>query len=479
MNKLDGFEKMIKGSLEGFELPFDSAMWSQMERSLGDSSNTPNELDAFEKKVKESGESLDVPYDRSQWKRLEQSLRPSGGMPLKWLAVASVAGVIGAGILLYNTFGNEEEISKNPSAYDLVQNDQRHDLVTGNDLVKDSSSSNSEKSSIVSPEGREKIQAICNTVNNKEKEKATTDVAPVLPKEDDNNTLSKSQEETQKKTDDSQTREENSSQLVDQKSEELKQNKKLPVPLMQVLSEEFCSGQEVEFTAGNIPDDCICQWEINKNGLPVRTNNLTYYFAEPGNYTISLQFISGNNVSSVVEKNIIVKPSPQISFDWSDEVVNGKPYVHFRNNSHDIVSSKWIFNNGSTSQEKDPVRFFRYKGEYQIGLTATGSNGCQSKTIRTLRIEKDYNLFAPNAFSPNGDNTNNTFIPEALKVMDVEFTMTIYTRDNKLVYQTKSVDSPWDGRFMSDNQAAPEGTYVWVVSIPGEEPYIGYVTIVK
>ena len=119
-----------------------------------------------------------------------------------------------------------------------------------------------------------------------------------------------------------------------------------------------------------------------------------------------------------------------------------------------------------------------------VSLHAENDQGCENTLQKTVSIEDDYNLLAPTAFSPNGDNLNETFIPSALKIMDgVEFNMTVYNEGANLVYQTSNVNIPWDGSNQIDNTEVPDGAYIWVVNLKNKngimETYKGQVLVVR
>ena len=63
----------------------------------------------------------------------------------------------------------------------------------------------------------------------------------------------------------------------------------------------------------------------------------------------------------------------------------------------------------------------------------------------TIEVERKFRIFVPNAFTPNGDDLNDTFEPKAIFVN--AFNMIIYNRLGKLVYQTEDITKGWDGNF--------------------------------
>lgn len=69
------------------------------------------------------------------------------------------------------------------------------------------------------------------------------------------------------------------------------------------------------------------------------------------------------------------------------------------------------------------------------------------------------NIYLPNAFTPNGDGNNDSFIPIAANITN--FKMYIFDRWGKQVFETTLQTMGWDGT--CDGDQCPMGTYIWVV----------------
>ena len=79
---------------------------------------------------------------------------------------------------------------------------------------------------------------------------------------------------------------------------------------------------------------------------------------------------------------------------------------------------------------------------------------CWDTTSQSITIRKVY-IYAPNAFTPNGDN-NQRFILVTRGIIEGE--LFIYNRDGLLVYSTQDFSTQgWDGG------SSPQGNYVWTL----------------
>jgi gliding motility-associated-like protein len=83
----------------------------------------------------------------------------------------------------------------------------------------------------------------------------------------------------------------------------------------------------------------------------------------------------------------------------------------------------------------------------------------------------------PNAFSPNGDGTNDTWtIPTLLSYPDC--TIQIFNRNGESVFRSKGYAKPWDGNHKG--KPLPAGTYYYVIGLtPDLKKLSGAVTILR
>lgn len=120
-------------------------------------------------------------------------------------------------------------------------------------------------------------------------------------------------------------------------------------------------------------------------------------------------------------------------------------------------------------------------GEY--GLSVVDGNGCsleQSYSIAPINPE-EYGCYFPNAFTPDGDGTNESWCPVVGDATDFE--VRIFDRWGTLIY-TLDADHPcWIGNILDGKYYVPAGTYSYsgeVTTCPGQNlPVGGHVTVVR
>ena len=110
-------------------------------------------------------------------------------------------------------------------------------------------------------------------------------------------------------------------------------------------------------------------------------------------------------------------------------------------------------------------------------LHAESRRGCGANTDTTV-VKVYERVLVPNAFTPNGDGINDTWLIEPLELFDEALTE-VFNRYGQLVYRSKGYVRPWDGT--RNGTPLPVGTYYWRIDmkIPKEPAMTGSVTIIR
>ncbi len=94
-------------------------------------------------------------------------------------------------------------------------------------------------------------------------------------------------------------------------------------------------------------------------------------------------------------------------------------------------------------------------------LNAVSTFGCGIATD-TMFVKVYKNIYVPNAFSPNGDGTNDTWNVPALEAYN-SFEVAVYSRWGQLVFHTRNSFKPWDGTFKG--KPLPVGAYNYFINV--------------
>lgn len=128
-------------------------------------------------------------------------------------------------------------------------------------------------------------------------------------------------------------------------------------------------------------------------------------------------------------------------------------------------TSNWSWDPGDGSQEiygRNVVYRYpeTYGDSFLVKVAAVDKDGCTYRGETTVYVWKDF--WAPNAFTPNGDDLNSTF-----RFVGTEFITSmhfiIYNRLGTIVFEGNSKLDEWDGYDLNGNKC-PEGVYGYVVT---------------
>lgn len=232
-------------------------------------------------------------------------------------------------------------------------------------------------------------------------------------------------------------------------------------------------------------------WDFGDGTLSNLTNpshcfeNNTIY--SPITNTVKLTVTSNDGCSTTMIKNdyITVYPIPVADFNYSPQAPTIlSPLISFQNESLGASIWHWDFSIGlqdSTSSLQHPYYTYNDTGQFEVTLIVNNNYGCTDTIQKTILIGLDWVIYIPNAFTPNGDEINDSFPAKAYGIIDFE--MFIFDRWGNLIYQTDDIKKPWDGKANHGNELAQSDVYVYVVKVTDfkktKHKYRGIVTLVR
>jgi gliding motility-associated-like protein len=116
-----------------------------------------------------------------------------------------------------------------------------------------------------------------------------------------------------------------------------------------------------------------------------------------------------------------------------------------------------------------------YDGQYLIMVY--DANECAFDLGTVILIENsDDCLEIPNAFSPNGDGVNDTWIIQNIGMFP-SATISVFNKWGQLLYFARGNEDPWDGTY--NGKFVPTGTFVYIIKLQNRSDSItGTVTVV-
>lgn len=92
-------------------------------------------------------------------------------------------------------------------------------------------------------------------------------------------------------------------------------------------------------------------------------------------------------------------------------------------------------------------------------------------------------IFAPNSFTPNGDNINDNWFPLVNLLDFSDYRLYIYNRLNHLVFESSSSIDSWNGSYLNSDKIVPVGVYLYFIEFKnGRGDFMrkqGHITLIR
>lgn len=228
------------------------------------------------------------------------------------------------------------------------------------------------------------------------------------------------------------------------------------------------------------------QWIFGDNTPPSYATNPVHCY-ETGTYGVTLKTVSDSGcVSTSYLPNLItVYPTPLAGFDVSpSELEITTPLVEVQDRSSGASSVVYYFSDGTSKTTRNFSHLFTTDVAKTVAILQVVRNtqGCRDSVIHDVRIKPSWVIYVPNAFTPNHDGLNDGF--RALGVGIEAFSMQIFDRWGKMIFETDDINTPWDGSVGRGSSVdAKQEVYVWKVKVKdvnhNDHDLIGHVTLLK
>jgi gliding motility-associated-like protein len=142
----------------------------------------------------------------------------------------------------------------------------------------------------------------------------------------------------------------------------------------------------------------------------------------------------------------------------------------------------WFFGTGDSSSQAHPTYIFPWAGSFPVTLIAISDKNCRDTAKVHITIQEQPSFYAPTAFSPDNDGTNDFWHIFATGIREEGFSLLVYDRWGEKVFESTSINKEWDGR-IKDHRLAPIGTYTWLCiyldNFGNKREKAGTVTIIR
>jgi|GEM_PF-2752969 len=437
-----------------------------------------NKLNKEEAKFKEKLNELDFNFQESDWLEIEQSLGKKSffgkyGSALKGIAALLV--ISSAVYLINDQFQNPaDEIAELRNHDTPIKNhiDQEAKRNSGNEVLK-------EKRVDEVPTNNQNEEVINTELNTAEKEN------PAKQDKLAEDVSSKSMIKTSK---------EETTSISDSKDANREYHvNEISFNEIQLVG-KTCLNEQIKLELdyqGTLNDDYKIYWQFVVNGENLLGERAwlgkeyqDFTIDNLGFYEAIVEVRRNDKILERLEKKFKVEAAPTLDFTYVDLKDPFTDYQATFTVDSGITTGgfNWEIEGEKFKSDKGKFTFdFVTKGVYSVSLTTIDDRGCVGVVSKPIAIQQDFDPTIENKFTPNGDGTNDSFMPAAFSIRKEEFRMQIYTTSGELVYQTLSVDEPWNGKKHNKGELMPAGPYVWKAILKNDQgkeiPFAGQIKI--
>ncbi|MDZ4750948.1 MAG: gliding motility-associated C-terminal domain-containing protein [Flavobacteriales bacterium] len=229
----------------------------------------------------------------------------------------------------------------------------------------------------------------------------------------------------------------------------------------------FCDGfVEIVSNSGEL--------SANLNGITQNGENIIFDGLCDDQYLIWISDFAGCSTSEVV--NIYEPPAVVANFSASPQPLElPETTIFFTNESQNDSIVHWYFGNPAFGESIDNETSFSFPqgigGTYEVMLVATDIYGCLDSISSFIIIEDNFSVFAPNAFTPDGDGVNDIFQVE-FSYAPLEYELYIFNRWGEPIFVSTNYNEAWTGNVYRGNYFAQNGVYQWLLKVRGNEPNV-------
>jgi len=196
-----------------------------------------------------------------------------------------------------------------------------------------------------------------------------------------------------------------------------------------------------------------------------------HLYADPGSYTVNLSVTSdiGCVYTQTFPALITVMDNPEADFTILPNPVSMfSPEVQLIDaSSLDAVSFSWNVPEGIPVTATTENMYTQFPegvpGVYDVHLYVENAAGCWDTITKKVIVVSEVLLYAPNAFTPDGDEFNQLWNVTIDGIDRTSFNLKIYNRWGEVIWESNDPDAGWDGTYHGNIVQA--GMYTWTIQV--------------
>ncbi len=218
-------------------------------------------------------------------------------------------------------------------------------------------------------------------------------------------------------------------------------------------------------------------WDLGDGTLST-DSDLVHTYTDPGVYTVKLTGTTdaGCVYTGTVERIGLVHvfPSPVAAFTaLPSEVSIFDPHVMIEDYSS--LSIEWSYLiDGEEMRGPGFEHWFDEGGQYTITQVVTSADGCTDATTRVV-VVSDHVFYAPLAFTPDGDDVNDEWLPSVKGAREYE--LVVFDRWGAERFRTTDPKKGWSG------DGLPQGVFLYTARVKEfgsfAKDYVGHFSLLR
>jgi len=228
-----------------------------------------------------------------------------------------------------------------------------------------------------------------------------------------------------------------------------------------------CVGQVISFENKTLigvgdKDYELVEWNFG-DGQKSLISNPQYTYKNAGLQNVTL-IVKGRTCPQLFDsarRTILLKvPRPDSVYEKISATRGQKFEMNALNGG---VSYLWKPVTGLANSNKQKTEVYYLKNDPSkifYTILIKDSVGCLNTDKQEVWVFESPDVYAPTAFTPNGDNANDVFIPFYINIKTLQ-SFRIYNRWGNKIFETNDLKKFWDATIMG--KQAPMETYTWIV----------------
>lgn len=229
-------------------------------------------------------------------------------------------------------------------------------------------------------------------------------------------------------------------------------------------------------------------WDFG-DGSTGTGNTAQHTYTQQGLFAVQLTVTDMNGCATVSAQPgaVLVIPPPNALFIIDPQPASTEdPLVNFAALENGQYLFEWTINGDTATGTSTSYLFPSGIGNaYDVCLTVTDTaNGCTSTFCDQAIVDDDLDVFTPNAFTPDGDGTNDLFVPMLVGAVPEEYALLIFDRWGTVIFRSSTLGEGWNGAYLNAGETLKQDVYVWRITAHDRftamrKEWIGHVSLLK